>query len=157
MSYFVSRQHYWPNGERGVEIVRDLDDASPDMLVAKFDGEGREYDDPSDAVEAAIKIRDAWQAELDATPDPDDDPDMDSSVAIYGFTTFHGQVPTGEVGSDTFLRGWADKERASLTRCDQCGAIITKKNRTILWGDDSWQFCSDTCAEEYDRDWDSGE
>ncbi|HEY7415550.1 MAG TPA: hypothetical protein VH593_10185 [Ktedonobacteraceae bacterium] len=151
MPYFVSRQHYWDNGDYGVEIVRDLDDASPDMLVAKYPDEG-EYDDPRDAVEAAIKIRDAWQADMVKDGGPDY---LAPVVGIYGFTTGHGLVAPEEVPSDKHLRAWAKKEwAANVRRCDQCGQIITKKRPVILFGDDSWSFCGQSCADEYARDYD---
>ena len=64
MLFFVSRQSYWPDGQLTVEIAGGgLDYANPDMLVEEYKhlGEGKEFDDPVEATEAAIEIARAWR------------------------------------------------------------------------------------------------
>lgn len=93
MKYFVSRQMYWPFGDKVIEIAEGgVDYANPDMLVVGFPelGEGVEYDDPREALEAAFRIRDAWpgsRIEVGCT---------------HGYT-----MPFEEHPSDEELREWA--------------------------------------------------
>jgi hypothetical protein len=62
MPYTVTRQVQWPDGNAVVEISSGgLDYANPDALSAKYPGEFETYDDPVDAVEAAIEICRAWR------------------------------------------------------------------------------------------------
>ena len=62
--YFVSRQCYWPDGRNVVEIAEGgLDYANPDMLVSKYPGEGEEYEDPREAVTAALEIAKLWRSD----------------------------------------------------------------------------------------------
>jgi len=106
MTYFVSRQCYWPDGQLTVEIAGGgLDYANPDMLVEKYKhlGEGREYEDPMEAAEAAIEIARAWR--MDA-------PDERISVATgctMGFT-----MPF-EPSSQKKVLAWARKLRKNDT------------------------------------------
>lgn len=60
--FFVSRQKYYYSGVPVVEVTSGgLDYAGADMLVPKFPGEGMEYDDPVEAIEAAICICREWR------------------------------------------------------------------------------------------------
>ena len=73
MPYFVSRQCYWGVEDPYVVEVASggLDYANPDMLGVKYKrlGEGKEYLDPREAVQAAIAISRAW-TETDGAPLP---------------------------------------------------------------------------------------
>lgn len=72
MAFTVTRQIQHPDGTHIVEISEGgLDYANPDMLVAQYLDEGVTFDDPREAVETAIQIRDSWQR---------DSPDMDISI-----------------------------------------------------------------------------
>ena len=58
----VTRQLQWPEGKRVVEVsVGGMDYVNPDALVAKYQGELEEYDDPIEAVEAAIDVCRRWR------------------------------------------------------------------------------------------------
>jgi len=60
----VTRQRQWPEGKRVVEVsVGGMDYVNPDALVAKYPGELAEYDDPIEAVEAAIDVCRKWRIE----------------------------------------------------------------------------------------------
>ena len=55
---------YYQDGINVVEIeTNGFDSLSPGMLVEKYAGEGECFADPRDAVETAIRIRDAWIAD----------------------------------------------------------------------------------------------
>lgn len=92
-NYFVSRQTYWHDSTPSVEIAARLDYAGPDMLTPKFEGEGCEYDNINDAVEAAIEIRKSWAEELEDH--------VDIRVAMNDLV-----YPTDD-HSDFELRQWA--------------------------------------------------
>ncbi len=62
MPYTVTRQLQWPEGIPVIEIsAGGLDYTNPDALSAKYPGEFETYDDPVEAVEAAISICRAWR------------------------------------------------------------------------------------------------
>ena len=96
--YFVSRQMYWPTGERVVEIaVGGVEYANPDMLVPWYPGEGVEYETPRKALEAALSIRGAWSR--------DDGPCRVEVGCTHGFT-----MPFEEHPTDEELWRWVEKE-----------------------------------------------
>ncbi len=98
MKFFVSRQHYYYSGEYVVEVAAGgLDFAGCDMLSYKYPGEGIEYDDPREAVKAALVIRDLWQADL---------PEQKIGVGV-GCTM--GMGVELEPDTDEFALAWADK------------------------------------------------
>lgn len=139
MKWFVSRQSYWgvePEDQYCVEIARGgLIYTNPDMLVSKYDGEGEEYADPREAVEAALKIRDAWKK---------DDPDLTINVAhgaTMGFT-----IPF-EGDGDEALKKWAETEYENLPKCDQCGELIEEEYKLFDYED--FKFCREYCAEKW--------
>jgi len=136
VSYFVSRQVYWPEGQHVVEIAPGFDHASPGQLVAhyKAQGEGQEFDDPIEAAEAAILVRRAWQ--------------KDSRKRI-GLT--FGDADIGwDAHTQKELLAWADKMHEKVPKCDQCGEVLGSKRG------DQWQhhdfpdetFCSERCVEK---------
>lgn len=60
--YAVTRQIQWPTGEHVVEIASGgMDYTNPDALVARYPGEFQEFDDPKEALDAALAIAEAWQ------------------------------------------------------------------------------------------------
>lgn len=111
MKWFVSRQCYWGVEEPYVvEIATGgLDYANPDMLVAKYKGEGEEYDDPEEAVEAALEIAQAWK---------EDQPQLNIQVAAgctMGFT-----MPFEPSGEEA-LREWALSHKRRMHGYDPVG------------------------------------
>jgi len=141
-NYFVSRQKYWgvePEDSHTVEIASGGQDyANPDMLVPKFVGEGIEYVNPVEAVEAALIIAEQWKQILPAG--------TVINVA-HGFTAggtlpFEGDTPEQ-------LREWAQKVSEKLPKCTQCGEILGKEKYYLTEDPDLGEFCSDYCAEKY--------
>lgn len=137
--WFVSRQIYWgvdPEDQHTVEIAAGgLDYANPDMLVPKYDGEGEEYSDPREAVEAALKIAESWKTDC---------PELTINVA-HGATG--GFTMPFEASDVKELKEWAEKSYESLPKCGQCGEVL--KEIWHLCGDpDAGDYCSQYCAEK---------
>jgi len=62
MSYFVSRQIQFPDGEKVVEVNSGGKDyCNPDAVSAKYPGEFREYESAVEAVNVAKAIAERWQ------------------------------------------------------------------------------------------------
>ena len=138
--WFVSRQCYWPDGNNVVEIAGGgLDYANPDMLVSKYAGEGKEYEDPREAVTAALEIAKQWKA---------DSKDKEIEV-VYGYTG--GFTIPFEGSEEKELKEWAEKAYQELPKCDQCGELI-KGDGYVLFDDPDSKYCSEYCAEESMRD-----
>jgi hypothetical protein len=141
MSWYVSRQCYWgvdPEDQNCVEIAAGgLDYANPDMLVSKYDGEGEEYTNPIEAVEAALKIRDAWKT---------DAPTLTINVA-HGATG--GNTMPFEGDTDEVLRAWATEYYATLPKCDHCGELLGKEKYHLTEYPDAGEFCREYCADKY--------
>lgn len=138
MKLFISRQVNWPDGTHMVEVAQGgLDYANPGMLVPQFKslGEGQEYSDPREAVDAAIQIRDAWKRRL---------PDEEIEIGMghtFGFTMpFDGDT-------DQHLRERAEKLYENLPKCAECCAILGKtKYGSVELGE--YDCCSEYCAEK---------
>lgn len=82
MSYYVNCQHQFYSGRYIVEIAYPgIDYAGSDMLATDYPGEG-EYDDPREALDAAIKVREALQA---------DHPDEEIGIAFGHFDMVEGE------------------------------------------------------------------
>ena len=111
MKLVVTRQLQWPEGKRVVEVsVGDIDYVNPDALVAKYDGEFQEYDNPTEAVESAIDICRKWR--VDGCKD-----------AKVGFGSTGGFTMPFEVCSFREARKWARKLLAStIEHCEHCGS-----------------------------------
>ena len=147
--YFVSRQIVWPEGTPAVEIAPFLDAAGPGMLVAYFQnaGEGREFDDPREAVEAAIRVRDLWWAS--------------KASHLKGWEkieiTYAGGGALGiageEIGADDELRAWAEKRYEAILKCAECGEPIYQEKwyASEIFGDDAFACCSERCAQKHDE------
>ena len=144
MSYFVSRQSQWPEGTLCVEINSGgTDHANPGMLVEKYPGEGREYDNPVEAVEAGIKIARWWQ----------DDRPAETILIAHGATGGYTMPFEGEeLNDETFagLRAWAAGVYEKFPACDQCGKKMPGGPECTNHENDE-QFCGSYCAEERER------
>lgn len=137
MTYFVSRQSYYYSGERVVEIAEGgLGSAGCDMYVNAYPGEGEEYHDPREAVEAAILI---WKQWVDDSNVP-----LPSGIAI-GF----GCIAELEPSLDLIeLREYAEAEYDELEKCARCNGLIMDEPYIIHeFGDDD-KYCTEYCAEE---------
>lgn len=137
--YFVSRQSYWPDGDLVVEIAcGGTDYANPDMLVEKWAnlGEGKDYDDPREALKAARAIRDAWNEVIEGKK---------ARVEVgwtMGFT-----IPFQNEPTEGQLDEWANREYYNLPRCGGCGEIMPSDRGEWCWHPLSTdQFCSQSCC-----------
>jgi hypothetical protein len=139
MSYFVSRQSYWgvdPEDQNVVEIAHGgLDYANPDMLVSKYEGEGQEYEDPREALTAALAIAEAWKK---------DQPEIIINIA-HGFTG--GNTMPFEPDKVEDLKAWAEKAWQALPMCDQCGKVLGKERYHLVEDPDIGEYCSEYCCE----------
>lgn len=145
MLYFVSRQSYW--GEDPADVVEiavgGRDYANPDMLVEKYRryGEGDEFDDPRDAVEAAIKIAEAWSSDAGEV-----------RPIAYGCTAGF-TLPFSPSGYEE-ARAWAERTYEKLPKCPRCGDLLPEARECYSHDfADGEFFCSEDCAERdfYDR------
>jgi len=144
--WFVSRQSYWgvePEDRYMVEIAYGgRDYANCDMLAPKYSGEGEEYNDPLEAVEAAISIREQWQK---------DSPELIINIAM-GFTG--GDTMPFSPSTVEGLRKWGTERKEELDRdgyaCGTCGRIV---NLSSYYTDDQDEkFCSEYCFEKGTED-----
>jgi hypothetical protein len=139
--WFVSRQNYWGMCEGDGTIVEVVsggcDYANPDMLGVKWPelGEGKEFTDPREAVEAAIAICEQWKK-----TDPNAHVAMGSTL---GFTNYF------EWEEYDVLRKKAEDIYEKLPKCDECGGLMGDENFThdLAMGTDE-KFCREYCAEE---------
>ena len=133
--YFVNCQHQYYSGNYLVEIAYpDQYSIGSDMLATNYADEG-EYSDPREALDAAIKVREALQA---------DHPDEEIGIA-FG----HFDMVEGEPQDIDELRKDIEKHYESLPKCDHCGKPRDDKEFFVIYGDpDYGKFCSESCAEE---------
>lgn len=143
--WYVSRQCYWPEGDLVVEICSGgLEHSNPDMLCDKYPelGEGKEYDDPRDAVKAAIAIQDAWNADL-----TDGEQCRIEHGDTGGYTMPFCEEPTKEEVIE-----WGEKEYESLDKCAYCDEPLSSKQNErweyYLIGENQDQFCSEECVDK---------
>lgn len=141
MTYFVSRQCYWPEGREVVEIASGgLDYANPDMLSPQFrrEGEGQEYQDPREAVEAALAVRKAWA--------------QSQGKDIRAFRIAHGATGGFTLPFDPCTvkeaLHWAETVYQGLPKCAECGEILGKEKYTHDYACDGESFCREYCAEK---------
>lgn len=122
MKLVVTRQLQWPDGKRVVEVsIGSLDYVNPDALVAKYQGEFNEYDNPIEAVEAAISICRRWRQ----------DGCKDAKVgfgATGGFTFPFDQCSFAEA------RKWAKSLLSNnVEKCQYCGAKLEYDSTCKKW------------------------
>lgn len=147
MKFFVSRQCEYPDGDYVVEIVQGgLDYANPGMLVPKWKelGEGQEFTDPREAVEAAINIRDQWNL-LKFYPNVIGA--IEHGVEISFGSTGGFTLPLPRM-SDDELKAKADQLYEKLPKCAECGDLLGKETYTHDYADKDEKFCRDYCAEK---------
>ena len=146
MSYTVSRQKQWPNGDPVVEVSEGgIDYCNPDALVSAYEGEFQEYRDPREAVKVAINICRAWRK----------DGEKKASVGV-GCTG--GMTMPFEMCSFKNAEAWAKERWKELEKCPVCGEIVEEMkewyeagewfgNEFIPFGDGA-KYCSEYCAEK---------
>lgn len=143
---FVSRQYQYYSGAQVVEVAATLDSSGCDALCARYPGEMQSYDSAVEAVNAAIEVAKAWQAD-DGKRHP---------ISIIGKLA-------GEMGfeSETTTRKdaiqWAKKRDASRPKCCHCGSVLPENKRSWWYaaddfGEEEFACCSEQCAErEYEK------
>jgi hypothetical protein len=146
--FTVTRQCQWPHGDCVVEISQGgVDYSNPDCLSGQYPGEIEEYDGMTDAVEAAIKIAEAWQADERKKPRHKRQPIL---IAV-GNTGGHTMPFEGERLTKKNLAALREKAKEfddKLPKCDHCGKIIKEKwtHPHSQWNDTA--FCSEYCADK---------
>jgi hypothetical protein len=138
--FYVSRQYYYGNNNKLVEIAfPSIDYSGSDMLTPKYAEEG-EYSDPREAFRAAIKLYKQWRKE---------DKEVQGITLGYYFDMVEGEpMPIKDIRRkiDTIYEG--------MSKCDFCGELLEETyyiNEDSEFTDD--KFCSERCAsrayEEY--------
>lgn len=137
--FFVSRQRYWGVDEEEASIVEiaigGSDYANADMLGAKWKslGEGKEFADPREAVNAAIAICEAWRTTGEK----------------------HAKVAMGATGGFSMpfegedfdaLRKRAEEMYDKLPKCVRCGELLGETVYNHIECTDREEFCSENCA-----------
>lgn len=171
--YFVSRQIYWgidsePFREDGkyedatycqhvVEVaVGGQDYANPNMIAERWSrlGEGNEFEDPREAIEAAIQIRNEWKKN---PPLGDEDGKPVRIEVVFGSTggntiPFEVTLKTGdddiERASDEELQAKGERIWEKLPKCAECGELLGEEK----YGDPNlgeFNCCSERCAEKH--------
>jgi hypothetical protein len=138
MPYTVSRQSYYYNGQKAVEVVRgDGDYCGSDMLVAKYQkyGEGQTFDDPREAVAAAIVILHKWK----------EDGERHAGIAIV---KVGGMGFEGEAESVHEAISWSAEEYEELPKCDWCGGILPKECWYYSEDPEMGKYCREFCVDE---------
>jgi len=132
--FYVSRQVVWPDGNRVVEVVSPgMDHAGPDMLVDHFKslGEGKEFADPREALEAALAVRDAWQAKSTA--------EDEDTVQV----NFMGH----DEETDEELHAIAETMFEKMPKCDNCGDPLGRERDQYKNRETGEKYCSENCAQ----------
>lgn len=138
MKIFVSRQKYWGVEEEDGTVVEcaigGSDYANPDMLVAKWPslGEGKEFNNPIEAVEAAIEICNEWRRT---------DPNAKVALGHTGGNT----LPFDAEETYDRVQARAQKMYDKMPKCEHCGDILGKVKYGYEYGE--YDCCSEQCAD----------
>jgi hypothetical protein len=136
MSYFVSRQMYWPAGLHVVEVaVGGPGAAGVDMIAPRWPrlGEGKEYVDPRVSVEAARLILEAW---------------TDLLRPNAGVAEVRCGTPKELDSPCPDPKAWGAAEYARHPVCTLCHIPLKGEKLTHLYGDQADLFCSQACVDE---------
>lgn len=139
--WYVSRQCYWGTNEDSRYVVEvalgGSNYAGADELVPKWPklGEGKEFLDPCEAVEAAIAVCEAWK--------------MVQPLATVAMGATGGGTTPFEPDSYQSLRMRAEKLKEQLPTCDQCGQPLPPSKECYSNFDGDEVFCCESCAEVY--------
>jgi hypothetical protein len=142
MRYFVSRQLYYYSRLLIVEIAAGgLDYSNADMLVAEYKnlGEGQEFIDPREAVDAAIAIARAWRK---------DEPGKHIVIG-HGHTMGMGMEFEGCSFKDA--QKWAEDVYETSPKCDQCGELLPDEKHCYTDEFGEAKLCSERCSEKWEE------
>lgn len=137
MKYYVSAQHYWPDGEKLVEIAYNgLDYSGPDMVSINSIHEG-EYDDPKETAEAAIALSKEWT-------------DCEG-IAIGGLA---GDILELRDDLQDSLKEWQESQfKKHWTHCDVCADPMPKNGENWenyeLPETQEMNICTENCCDTY--------
>jgi len=137
----VTRQVNTYTGDQVVEISDgSLDYSNPGALCKRYPGEFDSFDDPREAVETAIKIAKAWQA------DKPEETILIASGGTGGCTMFFEGEPLTD---ETFegLQEQAEKAWEELPKCSRCGEVMGKEKWTHPDMFSEEEYCSENCAD----------
>lgn len=145
---FVSRQHQYYSGAQVVEVAATLDSSGCDALCAKYPklGEMQTFNSAVDAVNAAIEIAKAWQA----------DDGHRHLVSVIGKLAGEMGCESEGITRKEAIR-WAVKYDASRPKCCHCGDFLPENKRSWWYaadgfGEEEFACCSEQCAErEYEK------
>lgn len=141
VKFFVSRQQYWGVEEEEGTVVEvaygGLDYANPDMLTTRWRelGEGKEFTDPREAVEAAIQVCDAWRK-------------AGCPLAKVAMGSTGGCTIPFEPKEYDEARARAVEIFEKLPKCAECGETLGSETFTHEFVMDDELFCSGNCAEK---------
>lgn len=138
MKFFVSRQLEWPDGNLLVEVaVGGLDYCNPGMLGVRWKelGEGQEFENPVEAAEAAIKIRNAWKAV-----------EVEEIEIAFGATG--GMTLSLPRMRDTELLAKAQEVYEGLPKCAECSGLLGEEKWAHELVVDDERFCREFCCDE---------
>jgi len=132
--YAVTRQMYWPDGERVVEVaIGGIDYTNPDALCEEYEGEFEEFIDPREAVAVAEDICRKWRK----------DSHKRISVAV-GYTG--GFTMPFEPITFKDAEQWAQGIWEELEKCSYCGEILPEEYYIEDGIDEEgFRFCSEHC------------
>lgn len=144
--YTITRQLQWPDGDKIVEISEGgIDYTNPDALAQKYPNEFEEFEDPREAVTAAIEICQAWRK----------DGETNASIGIGA--TGGMTMPFDEISFED-AKNWADEIWKKIEKCPSCDKVMEDAqewyeagefiNNDFLPFDDGFKYCSQICAEK---------
>jgi hypothetical protein len=137
MIWHVSRQSYYYSRLQIVEIAAGgIDMSGADTLCSAYQtlGEGKDFKDPQEAVEAAIAIARAWRK------------NEPGKRIVIGHGCTGGMGMELEPCTIPGARKWAEEAYEKLSKCDRCGKILPENYYTDDFGES--KFCSDRCWEK---------
>ena len=134
-NYCVTKQVQWPDGDRVVELnTGGFEYCNPGAISSI-----EEFYLATEAAERAIEVAAEWSQETG-----------EEIPVAYGYT-MGGTMPFDPCENNELLE-WAKKEDDAMPSCDQCGEKIPKGGKSYTLYDDNVTFCSEYCAEEFQRE-----
>lgn len=130
----MTRQRQWPEGTPVVEVsAGGIDYTNPDALSAKYPGEFETFDDPREAVDAAIAICLSWRE--------DGEKEAQVGHGATGGMTMPFDTSTFEAAEE-----WAHGVYEGLPKCSRCGGVLGREKYRSFELEDE-EFCSEVCAQ----------
>lgn len=135
--FYVSRQRYHPSNELAVEIaVGGQKNSGPDKLDTKYVGENKNFKDPRDAVNIAIRIYKQWMT----------DRNINERVLLNVVDDRGGKFNFDRKGmSDAKI--WAENCYKRMDKCSNCSCLMTGKKEKFVKTDGlKGEYCSQNCC-----------